>query len=767
MTELTTPKESAIRKKIDAVLTNLGWTIDEQSPSCNVFTERAKTREQETFLAGKQPDYLLYRSNSDIPIGVIEAKPPGHSLHAAIEQAVERYATPLDISIVFATDGTFVETYDIRSGEALRLDGNLISQLMSEDMLLRFVDEGSNIFSPPHITISRQELIKVFEYANNLLRDEGLRKGTERFTEFSNLLFLKLISEIEEDREIRGESSLMESQCLWQRFCDRDPEDMLVYINDSVLPRLVDRYNHSGDVFLPSLLIRNPITLYRIVQELSKLTLLNTDSDIKGDAFEYFLKNSITVGNDLGEYFTPRHIVSLMVELVDPKFGETVYDPCCGTGGFLISAFEHIKQKVLMTKEMMETLKNKTVFGRELTSSARIAKMNMILTGDGHTNISQIDSLSSPVSEEYEVVLTNYAFSQSTDYSFHYGLSNRDANPVFLKHVIDAVKPGGRAGVVVPDSVLYGEESDHKNVRRVLLNECDVTAIIKLHTYVFRPYAGQPTSIVIFEKGTPTKSIWFFEVNEDGFKKTGSKYGRPPGEANDLPLLREAWENKEDTPNSFSVDVKVLAENQNKLIPNLYKNTPEHTLEWVPLGGPDGLCDISLGKTPPKKDPRYWGGRYLWAKISDLNSKYITDTAEKITEEAIQETGVRELPENTLLFSFKLTIGRTAIAGQNLFTNEAIAALTPKDNRVLREYLFYVLPRLDYTPYSHPTSKGDTLNLTSIPKVLIPLPSIEKQEILVANMREFDVAINDYKSLLGESQKIAEEFIHNHIERGV
>ena len=95
-------------------------------------------------------------------------------------------------------------------------------------------------------------------------------------------------------------------------------EDMLDYINDTVLARLVDRYNHSGDVFQRKLLINSPATLKRIVDRLSALTLLSADSDIKGDAFEYFLKNSVTVGNDLGEYFTPRHIVKLMVELVDP-----------------------------------------------------------------------------------------------------------------------------------------------------------------------------------------------------------------------------------------------------------------------------------------------------------------------------------------------------------------------------------------------------------------------------------------------------------------
>ena len=218
-------------------------------------------------------------------------------------------------------------------------------------------------------------------------------------------------------------------------------------------------------------------------------------------------------------------------------------------------------------------------------------------------------------------------------------------------HVIDALKPDGRAAVVVPDSVLYGENSDCMKVRRLLLSKCDVRGVIKLHTFAFRPYSGQPTSIVVFEKGRPTNSVWFFEVNEDGFKKTGSQYGRPPIDEDDLPLIREAWETKQDTSNSFSIKMEAIAENQWKLIPNQYKDTPEQGLEWVPLGGPEGLCEVMLGKTPKRKTGRYWGGHHLWAKISDLKSKYITETQDKITDEAIQETGIKEFPADTLLFS--------------------------------------------------------------------------------------------------------------------
>jgi type I restriction enzyme M protein len=209
--ELTAPKESASRKKIDATLANIGWNIDEFSSDCNVFTERSKTKEQARLLGRRPPDYTLYRSNSDEPIAVIEAKRPGQTLGDALGQAIE-YAGLLNVPIVFASDGSLTEACFTESKSVLRLDGDLITDLIPEGLLLRFISDGPSIRSPKESSLSRQQLIDVFADANDLLRNEGLREGIERFTEFSNLLFLKLISEMEEDREQRGEQRILESR---------------------------------------------------------------------------------------------------------------------------------------------------------------------------------------------------------------------------------------------------------------------------------------------------------------------------------------------------------------------------------------------------------------------------------------------------------------------------------------------------------------------------------------------------------------------------
>lgn len=491
----TAPLETATRKKIDQMLNNLGYNTDEFSKDCNVTTERVKTEEQNKKLKKisgfkKLPDYVLYKTNSNEPLAIIEAKRKGQNVDEALEQAKERYAIPLGIKIVFAYDGSFFKSEKIDEGKELKIDGITVTQIISERQILRFINEGHGISeATPQVKHSRAELISVFKFANNLLRKEGLREGIERFTEFSNILFLKLISEIEDDRANNNEDRILEEKFCWNAFNNKEADDMLVYINKIVLDRLVNQYNHSGDVFERELKIKNPNTLKSIVDKLSKIELKNADSDVKGDAFEYFLKTSITLGNDLGEYFTPRHIVNLMIDLLDPKFGEKIYDPTCGTGGFLISTFNYIKKRSANTYDVLKKLKEDTVYGRELTSTARIAKMNMIITGDGHTNIKQLDSLNHPVSNEYDVVVANPPYGQSTDYGIHYDVPNCSSDGIFLQHIVKSLKIGGRASVVIPEGLLF-RPVDLK-LRQYLLQYYKIHVIISLPKGVFRPYAKQ------------------------------------------------------------------------------------------------------------------------------------------------------------------------------------------------------------------------------------------------------------------------------------
>lgn len=571
MSRLTKSLESGVRKKIDLSLKSLGWITDEESPDCNVYTERPKTQEQKKKLKGKKPDYILYKTNTDVPTAVIEAKRKGQSLNSALQQAIKKYAIPLEIPLVFTTDGTLFKAFHLKENKELKVDGQVAIELFSEKKMLRFISEGAEISEvSKEVKHTRDELIKTFKWTNDLLRKEGLREGIERFTEFANILFLKLISEIEEDRDKNGEKRLLEDKYCWKSFCNLDDTVMLEYINGTVLPHLVTRYNHSGDVFQNQLAMKNPKTLKTIVDKLSKLVLFNTDSDVKGDAFEYFLKKSVTVGNDLGEYFTPRHIVKLMVNLINPKFGEKVYDPTCGTGGFIIEAFRHIKKSCKQTKRNIKILENRTIYAREITNTSRIAKMNMILAGDGHTNIKEMESLHKPVKGTYDVVLANIPYGQTTDWGDLYPIPSKQADCVFIQHIILSLNDTGRAAVIVPEGFLFRAGADQKT-REYLIKHHNLQAVISLPKGVFLPYTSAKTNILIFEKGRKTEKVWFFDLKADGFELSLT---RKPIPENDIGELISRWDERLSLPNdkkSWLVDVQEIEKNDFNISISRYK----------------------------------------------------------------------------------------------------------------------------------------------------------------------------------------------------
>jgi len=257
------------------------------------------------------------------------------------------------------------------------------------------LDEGSHILDDvKKKEYTREELIKVFKESNDLLRKEGLREGSERFTEFSNILFLKYLSEMEVKKEKEGKKLTIDKNKRWDKIKTKPEDEIIDFVNDTVFTHISKKYADEKNIFENRLLIDNGKTLKTIVDKISEITLLDAEFEVSGDAFEYFLKTAITLGNDLGEYFTPRHIIDLIIDLINPKIGEKIYDPACGTGGFLISCFDKLKKDISDDDEdNLEKLQKETLYGTELTNTYKIAKMNMILRGDGHNNIRPLAQL--------------------------------------------------------------------------------------------------------------------------------------------------------------------------------------------------------------------------------------------------------------------------------------------------------------------------------------------------------------------------------------
>ncbi|MDD5584331.1 MAG: restriction endonuclease subunit S, partial [Candidatus Omnitrophica bacterium] len=191
-----------------------------------------------------------------------------------------------------------------------------------------------------------------------------------------------------------------------------------------------------------------------------------------------------------------------------------------------------------------------------------------------------------------------------------------------------------------------------------------------------------------------------------------------------------------DSARSFSVDIKVIKKEKYKLSLDKYRSRGKNATNFVKLGQ---ICNIIIGGTPSRKDMSLYGGKNLWVKIKDMNQMYISDTDEKITDKGVAGSSVKLLPKGTLLFSFKLTIGKVAIAKKKLYTNEAIAGIVPQkdipnDRRVLSKYLYYLMPRLNYASYGQRAAKGKTLNKDILKTLEIPLPSLRSQERIVKEL---------------------------------
>ena len=535
MATLTVERDTEIL--IDNQLRNLGWNNDPRSKDRNVYLQRVRTEEQRVRLEGRRPDYTLYSSYSDQPIAVIEAKKPGQNIHEAIGQA-RWYASRLEAPLVFATDGVFTKTLHTTLNQPLKLNGEELDELIRETLALRFLKTNVVSTLNKRVVQSRSELISIFSSVNDLLREEGLHQGLERFTEFANILFVKVMSEIEDGKEERGEQPTIDRAYRWDAFRHKRGQELISYVSDTVMKWFAYEYQDE-DIFQP-IQISHPANLKAIVDKLSDLQLTDINADIKGDAFEYFIRSySASSPSDLGEIFTPRHIVKTMVRMLRPEIGETVYDPFCGTGGMLTVAYKYLMDTMPRNDGNLRRLKEATVFGADLTKTASIAKMNMILAGDGHNNIKRQDSFALAVDDRYDIVITNMPFAQNTRYGDRYAVPSRSGDIIGPQHCFRALKPGGRMALIAPDGFLSNSHGKaYRQVREHLFEHATLKSVVSLPRGAFEPYNRSKASILYFtdvKRPTKVNRYWVFDVRNDGY--TLDKRRRRLSGGNDLELV--------------------------------------------------------------------------------------------------------------------------------------------------------------------------------------------------------------------------------------
>lgn len=459
----------------------------------------------------------------------------------------------------------------------------------------------------------------------------GISNPLTAIEQISYLLFMKRLDELDtkkkHDAEFTGEAyeSIFEgknSELRWSHFRQMEGGEMLSHIQTKVFPFLktLDKdESHFAKhmvnaVFIiskPSLLVEAVNIIDEIFEEISQQELNGQGfQDTQGDLYEYLL-SEITSAGKLGQFRTPRHIIQLICELVDPKLGDTIADLAGGTGGFLLGAYQHIltaytskeHRKIdenglsrglvgdkLTSEKQWTHLKEKTFYGFDMDESmVRIGLMNLMMHGISSPNFEQKDTLSKKYDEDgkYDVIMANPPFKGSIDkgdINESLSLNTTKTELLFINRIIKSLKIGGRAGVIVPDGVLFGSSNAHKQARRMLLNECELQGVISMPSGVFKPYAGVSTAILIFVKGGETEKVWFYDMESDGYTLDDKRTKINGG--GDLPDIVEKWKHrKEQTVNDrsskfFWVDMIEIVKNDYDLNINSYKQTDYEEVKY-------------------------------------------------------------------------------------------------------------------------------------------------------------------------------------------
>jgi len=322
------------------------------------------------------------------------------------------------------------------------------------------------------------------------------------------------------------------------------------------------------------------------------------DRDTNGDLYEYLLSKIASAGVN-GQFRTPRHIIKLMVDMTAPQPGDEICDPACGTAGFLVAASEYVRQthaEALLDARQRKHFHRSMFHGFDFDSTMlRIGSMNMLLHGVESPDISYRDSLSEDASADaarYTLILANPPFAGSLDYEstakdLQRVVKTKKTELLFVALFLKLLKAGGRAAVIVPEGVLFGSSKAHKDLRRTLVEDQKLDAVVKLPSGVFRPYAGVSTAILFFTKTDSggTDQVWFYDVQADGFSLDDK---RNPAEANDLPDVLSRWQSlageshRARTDQSFLVPKTDIVAQGYDLSLNRYKEVVHDEIEHRP-----------------------------------------------------------------------------------------------------------------------------------------------------------------------------------------
>ncbi|MDY2685035.1 MAG: class I SAM-dependent DNA methyltransferase [Selenomonadaceae bacterium] len=403
-----------------------------------------------------------------------------------------------------------------------------------------------------------------------------------------------------------GERTVAGEQLKWSVFHDFPAERMYSTVQENVFPFIKGLHGDKDSAYSKYMAdaifkIPTPLMLDKIVTAMdgiyAQMAQLKT-ADVRGDVYEYLLSKIATAGVN-GQFRTPRHIIRMMVELMEPKADDTICDPACGTSGFLVAASDYLKEKrkeeVFFDKEKKAHYMNEMFHGYDMDRTMlRIGAMNMMTHGVENPTIEYRDSLSdqNPDKDRYSLILANPPFKGSLDYDIVSAdllkvCKTKKTELLFLALFLRMLRVGGRCACIVPDGVLFGSSKAHKAIRKALVEENRLEAVISMPSGVFKPYAGVSTAILIFMKTGQggTENVWFYDMQADGYSLDDK---RSPVDESDIPDIIERFHHldkeagRKRTEHSFLVPKQEIADNDYDLSLNKYKEIEYTPVEYRP-----------------------------------------------------------------------------------------------------------------------------------------------------------------------------------------
>jgi len=417
-------------------------------------------------------------------------------------------------------------------------------------------------------------------------KDPGVDGDAQRIGQLGWMMFLKIFDDREKEIELMDDKyiSIIPEHLRWRNWA-ADPEgitgdELLDFVNNQLFPNLKDLKLAPGadprgfiiqDIFQDAYnYMKNGTMIRQVINHIQESIDFNKKEDrhLFNDIYEKILKDLQSAGN-AGEFYTPRGVTQFMTDMVNPRLGEKILDPACGTGGFLVSAIENIRSNDVKGVADEKKLQN-SINGYEVKQLPHIlAVTNMFLHGiDVPSQIKHDDTLSKPLrsyeqKDRVDVVLTNPPFGGSiidgTEMNFPADMRTKETADLFMVLIMHILKKGGRAGVVLPDTILFKEDGVKQRIKEKLLTECNLHTIVRLPNSVFQPYASIATNLLFFTKGEPTKEIWYYEHPLPEGYKAYSKMKTIQIE--EFEPEKEWWNNRKETRYAWKVTIDEIKKN--------------------------------------------------------------------------------------------------------------------------------------------------------------------------------------------------------------